>query len=135
MATTLGIENISNQAEDITLDVYKTLHRAEAYPLDSTEVFTDKTAAETYAKGEETGNSYQSGSAAYVGQHITVVDNDEAQMYQIRNTAGELAKVITDKIIDAYTKPLAGKKFNLDDKTAAEILSELIKALGGKIEE
>ena len=57
------------------------MSRQDAFPLDKSSVFYSMSEAETYA---------QTSPLAYVGQHISVVENGVSIAYQIKNEAGEL---------------------------------------------
>lgn len=57
------------------------MSRQDAFPLDKSSVFYSMSEAETYA---------QTSPLAYVGQHISVVDNGVSTAYQIKNEAGDL---------------------------------------------
>lgn len=61
----------------------KSFARANGQPLDSTEVYYSKTAAEEYAAG----------AGAYVGQKIVVVENGVVTHYGIENEAGDLKEL------------------------------------------
>lgn len=57
------------------------MSRQDAFPLDKSSVFYSMSEAETYA---------QTSPLAYVGQHISVVENGVSTAYQIKNEAGDL---------------------------------------------
>lgn len=61
----------------------KSFARANGQPLDSTEVYYSKAAAEEYAAG----------AGAYVGQKIVVVENGVVTHYGIENEAGDLKEL------------------------------------------
>ena len=62
----------------------KSFERANPFPLDDSTLFLTKSAAEEYAK---------TGGNAYVGQILSVVENDNAEAYVIKNSAGDLQKI------------------------------------------
>lgn len=127
MAKLDGINDISAQKNNIAIDIYKTLHRAKSYPLDSTEIFTTYDTAVKYAKGEATGNKYQTAIASYPGQHITVVDidNNTATMYQIQDTAGNLKQLATTTDISCLSDLYANLSIlkAVEDDSGAVVLS------------
>ena len=65
----------------LTLD--KTFDRANGQPLDNTSVWYDMDDAKAYAKTNK----------AYVGQIISVVDENRTTVFQIVNVQGDLVEV------------------------------------------
>jgi hypothetical protein len=78
MATEITNEMLSAQSR---WDIATLINRIYPYPLDPTTLFLSLSSAEEYAKNS--GN-------AYVGQVISVVENDKVSIYQIKNTDGDL---------------------------------------------
>lgn len=72
-----------NIASNTLLTLDKTFSRANGQPLDGTTLWYSLETAQNYAKT----------NAAYVGQIITVIENDEIKNYSIINTNGDLEEV------------------------------------------
>ena len=71
--------------------------RQGAFPLDSTLCWYSLDAAKAYAQTDKT---------AYVGQIITVIEDNSVKHYSIINTDGELSEIIyqiENKILDCGT--------------------------------
>ena len=83
--------NIDSKAL-LTLD--KTFSRANGQPLDSTTLWYSMEAAQDYAKG----------NAAYIGQIITVIENDIIKNYSIINAAGDLEEVGKKLVWSSFTE-------------------------------
>lgn len=83
------------------------MSRQDAFPLDRSSVFGSMENAQSYAQTDPT---------AYVGQIIAVVTDGESEVYQIKNTAGELAPVggavetATDEEVQAMLDEVFGKE-------------------------
>ena len=74
----------------------KAMARGQALPLDASEVWESKTAAETYAAGIA-----NSSSVAYVGQTLKVIENGEVAVYVIGDTTGSLIQLADAAVVDA----------------------------------
>ena len=72
----------------LTLD--KSFARANGQPLDSSEIYYSKAAAEAYAKTD----------IAYIGQKIVVIENNKVTHYSIEDAAGTLKEVGSKPIGD-----------------------------------
>lgn len=74
----------------------KAMARGQALPLDASEVWESKTAAETYAAGIA-----DSSSVAYVSQTLKVVEDGAVNVYVIGDTAGTLIRLADVDTVDA----------------------------------
>lgn len=74
----------------------KAMARGQALPLDASEVWESKTAAETYAAGIA-----NSSSVAYVGQTLKVVEDGVVSVYVIADTSGALTELADTAAVDA----------------------------------
>ena len=85
--------------------------RQDGFPLDKTSVYGSLTEAETYAK---------TSPLAYVGQVLSVVENDEAKAYQIKDTAGTLEPLGADAVsvaTDGEVEEMMDEVFGTDEVT------------------
>ena len=78
MATEITNEMLSAQSR---WDIATLINRIYPYPLDPTTLFLSLSSAQYYATNS--GN-------AYVGQVISVIENDKVSIYQIKNKEGDL---------------------------------------------
>lgn len=76
-------------------DIATLINRVYPYPLDPTTLFTSLSSAEEYSKNS--GN-------AYVGQVISVVENEKVSIYQIKNTNGDLQEFALEDKTDTRLK-------------------------------
>lgn len=74
----------------------KAMARGQALPLDASEVWDSKDAAETYAAGV-----VNSSSVAYVGQTLKVIENGEVVVYVIGDATGTLIQLADSAAVDA----------------------------------
>lgn len=76
------------------------IKRGNPYAIDTTSVWYDRAALEEYA---------QSGATAYVGQVVTLVDEEQstAKTYVIANAAGDLQEVGSSTVVDNATVQLS----------------------------
>ncbi len=85
--------------------------RQDGFPLDKTSVYASLAEAETYAK---------TSPLAYVGQVLSVVENDEAKAYQIKDTAGTLEPLGADAVsvaTDGEVEEMMDEVFGTDEVT------------------
>ena len=75
----------------LTLD--KSFARANGQPLDASEVYYSKTAAEEYAATAQ----------AYIGQKIVVIENGVVTHYSVEDTAGTLKELGSKPVADGTT--------------------------------
>ena len=75
----------------LTLD--KSFARANGQPLDASEVYYSKAAAETYAATAQ----------AYIGQKIVVIENGVVTHYSVEDTAGTLKELGSKPVADGTT--------------------------------
>lgn len=76
-------------------DIATLINRVYPYPLDPTTLFTSLSSASNYSKNS--GN-------AYVGQVISVVEDDKVSIYQIKNTDGDLQEFALEDETDNRLK-------------------------------
>ena len=133
----------------LTLD--KSFARANGQPLDASEVYYSKAAAETYAATAQ----------AYVGQKIVVIENGVVTHYSVEDTAGTLKELGSKPVADGTTVAIdeSGKitlaniteveatgTYNAvlvngkltwvkPSETTVEGLSDLIQALTGRVDD
>ena len=74
----------------------KAMARGQALPLDASEVWESKEAADTYAAGIA-----NSSSVAYVGQTLKVIENGKVNVYIIEDITGKLTKLADAATVDA----------------------------------
>lgn len=132
----------------LTLD--KSFARANGQPLDASEVYYSKAAAETYAATAQ----------AYIGQKIVVIENGVVTHYSVEDTAGTLKELGSKPVADGttvaigedgkitlaniteseatgtYNAVLVNGKLTWvkPSETTVEGLSDLIQALTGRVE-
>ena len=133
----------------LTLD--KSFARANGQPLDASEVYYSKAAAETYAATAQ----------AYIGQKIVVIENGVVTHYSVEDTAGTLKELGSKPVADGTTVAIdESGKITLANITEAEAtgtynavlvngkltwvkpsettvegLSDLIQALTGRVDD
>ena len=71
----------------------KSFARANGQPLDTTSVYYSLDDAKNYAKTD----------VAYIGQILTVIENNAVTTYQITNAAGNLQTVMNEENFPAAT--------------------------------
>lgn len=74
----------------------KAMARGQALPLDASEVWESKEAADAYAAGIA-----NSSSVAYVGQTLKIIENGAVNVYIIKDTAGTLIRLADAATVDA----------------------------------
>lgn len=114
----------------------KAMARGQALPLDASEVWESKAAAETYAAGIA-----NSSSVAYVGQTLKVVEDGVVTVYVITDATGTLTQVIdsthsyddryyTETEIDEKLQPISegidALEILVGDKKVSDQISEAI---------
>ena len=94
------------------------IKRGNPIPLDTTSVWYNKTELETYAA---------SGATAYVGQILTLYDDDKCEAYMISNEAGTLIKLASTTV----SGDLASDVATLQGQVA-DLISKVGKAAAGE---
>ena len=119
----------NNYNEDLTsrLDLNNTFQRVFPQPIDRSSIFGSFTDAQKYAQGDGT-DERKLGGSSYIGQIITVYENDAVDVYKI-NAARELEPVGEGKGIVMATnatetnqiasnsKSIGNLIFNVNNKT------------------
>lgn len=96
------------------VDWYLPLQRTNGFPLDRTDLFSSYEDAVKYAKGDAS-DSRKLGKTSYIGQIITVFENNEVMVFKINH--------------DRTLEPLHGKTLSKDEYNALKQAGKLIDGM------
>ncbi len=103
---------INNTTSDFAfMEFPMAFSRQDGFPLDKTSVYSSLAEAQTYA---------QTSPLAYVGQVLSVVENGEAKVYKIKDTAGTLEPLGADAVAvatDGEVEEMMDEVFGTEEVT------------------
>lgn len=103
--------------------------RGQALPLDASEVWETKEAAQLYANGITDGTS-----VAYVGQTLKIIENNSVSAYIIADTTGKLMKLANEDNTTTLVNEIIDDTLTIEGKAAeAKVTGDWLKMLESRI--